>query len=82
MCAMIGTSDRDKILPTITTRCNFIFYIMMFDSEIRMCYCQELLFRGALLPLIAPDWRGVAISGIVFGTLHLSGGRNSAFALW
>lgn len=55
---------------------------MMFDSEIRMCYCQELLFRGALLPLIAPDWQGVAISGIVFGTLHLSGGRNSAFALW
>ncbi|CAK9870731.1 unnamed protein product [Sphagnum jensenii] len=43
---------------------------------------EELLFRGALLPLIAPDWRGVAISGIVFGTLHLSGGRNSAFALW
>lgn len=43
---------------------------------------QELLFRGALLPLVGVDWRGVAASGLVFGILHISGGRNVAFATW
>eukprot|EP00884_Botryococcus_braunii_P000838 jgi/Botrbrau1/10755/Bobra.180_2s0020.1 len=43
---------------------------------------EELLFRGALLPLLAPDWRGVVISGLLFGALHVNGGRNLAFAAW
>jgi uncharacterized protein len=43
---------------------------------------EELLFRGALVPAIYPDWRGVAISGLVFGALHVNGGRNAAFAAW
>lgn len=43
---------------------------------------EELLFRGALLPAVYPDWRGAAVAGGVFGALHLSGGRNAAFATW
>eukprot|EP00850_Spirogloea_muscicola_P007879 SM000041S15438 [mRNA] locus=s41:171244:174577:+ [translate_table: standard] len=45
-------------------------------------FSEELLFRGALLPLVAPDWAGAAISGAVFGALHIGGGRNAEFALW
>ena len=43
---------------------------------------EELLFRGALLPAIYPDWRGVVISGVVFGVLHINGGRNVEFGVW
>ncbi|KAL4518917.1 hypothetical protein Ndes2437B_g04804 [Nannochloris sp. 'desiccata'] len=43
---------------------------------------EELLFRGALLPAIYPDWRGVVISGAVFGALHINGGRNIEFGVW
>lgn len=43
---------------------------------------EELLFRGALLPAIAADWRGVAIAGLTFGSLHFTGGRNWAFAVF
>eukprot|EP00887_Chlorella_sp_A99_P002263 scaffold10.g2263.t1 len=37
---------------------------------------EELLFRGALVPAIAPDWRGAVIAGLVFGALHSGGGRS------
>ncbi len=43
---------------------------------------EELLFRGALLPAVHPDWIGAAVAGAVFGALHLRGGRNAAFAVW
>lgn len=43
---------------------------------------EEFLFRFALLPAISPDWRGAIISGLVFGALHVNGGRNLAFAAW
>ncbi|KAI3431463.1 hypothetical protein D9Q98_004515 [Chlorella vulgaris] len=43
---------------------------------------EELLFRGALIPAVYPDWRGVVIAGLAFGVLHNSGGRNPAFAVW
>jgi len=43
---------------------------------------EELLFRGAILPLVGVDWRGVTVAGVVFGILHISGGRNVAFAAW
>ncbi|EFJ06466.1 hypothetical protein SELMODRAFT_448796 [Selaginella moellendorffii] len=43
---------------------------------------EELLFRGALLPLVGMDAKGVFVSGIVFGALHVTGGRNIAFATW
>jgi hypothetical protein len=38
--------------------------------------------RGAIIPASFPDWRGVLLSGAVFGLLHNSGGRNPAFAAW
>mmetsp|Transcript_10450 Transcript_10450/g.18245 ORF Transcript_10450/g.18245 Transcript_10450/m.18245 type:complete len:406 (+) Transcript_10450:56-1273(+) len=43
---------------------------------------EELLFRGAIIPGTFLDWRGVLISGVIFGALHNSGGRNPAFAAW
>lgn len=43
---------------------------------------EEMLFRWALVPAVSPDWRGAVISGLVFGILHINGGRNSAFAAW
>ncbi|KAG6548217.1 hypothetical protein Mapa_010268 [Marchantia paleacea] len=43
---------------------------------------SELLFRGALLPALGPDWRGVLGAGVIFGVLHISGGRKSAFGIW
>lgn len=43
---------------------------------------EELLFRGALLPLCGLDWKGVTITGVLFGVLHLTGGRKNAFAIW
>jgi len=43
---------------------------------------EELLFRDALLPAISPDWRGALVAGTVFGALHVSGGRNVAYAAW
>lgn len=43
---------------------------------------EELLFRGALVPAVYPDWRGVVIAGTVFGVLHINGGRNAAFGAW
>mmetsp|Transcript_25480 Transcript_25480/g.40898 ORF Transcript_25480/g.40898 Transcript_25480/m.40898 type:complete len:303 (+) Transcript_25480:235-1143(+) len=41
---------------------------------------EELFFRGALLPAVFPDWRGVIIAALTFGVLHNSGGRNLASA--
>jgi membrane protease YdiL (CAAX protease family) len=43
---------------------------------------EELLFRWALISGTWPDARGVLLSGAVFGVLHVSGGRNAAFAAW
>lgn len=43
---------------------------------------EELLFRGALIPALSPDWRGAVVGGAVFGSLHVTGGRRSSFALW
>ena len=43
---------------------------------------EELLFRDALLPAVAADWHGALVAGAVFGALHVSGGRNGAYALW
>ena len=42
---------------------------------------EEVLFRGALLPAIG-GVPGVAVSSIVFGALHIGGGRSAAFGVW
>ncbi|CAD7696029.1 unnamed protein product [Ostreobium quekettii] len=43
---------------------------------------EELLFRGSLIPALTADWRGALASGVAFGVLHNSGGRNWSFAAW
>ncbi|KAI5066069.1 hypothetical protein GOP47_0018693 [Adiantum capillus-veneris] len=43
---------------------------------------EEFLFRGALLPLCGLDWKGITVTGLLFGVLHLTGGRKTAFAIW
>jgi len=43
---------------------------------------EEIFFRGSLLPAVASDWRGLAVSAVTFGYLHRSGGRNLSFAAW
>eukprot|EP00210_Caulerpa_lentillifera_P001524 g1462.t1 len=43
---------------------------------------EEFLFRGGLIPSFYPDWRGVLLSGVIFGALHKGGGRNFAFVIW
>lgn len=43
---------------------------------------EELLFRGALLPLFGLHWWSVLIVASLFGVLHLGSGRNYSFAIW
>nr|KJB60989.1 hypothetical protein B456_009G334200 [Gossypium raimondii] len=43
---------------------------------------QELLFRGALLPVLGFDWKSVMVVSTVFGVLHLGNGRKYSFAVW
>jgi membrane protease YdiL (CAAX protease family) len=42
---------------------------------------EEVLFRGALLPAIG-GIPGVAVSSVIFGALHVGGGRSAAFGVW
>ncbi|XP_073130801.1 uncharacterized protein [Henckelia pumila] len=43
---------------------------------------EELLFRGALLPLFGINWTSILAVAALFGVLHLGGGRNYSFAIW
>ncbi|XP_043703372.1 uncharacterized protein LOC122653567 [Telopea speciosissima] len=43
---------------------------------------EELLFRGALLPLFGLDWKSALVVAAFFGVLHLGGGRRNSFATW
>ncbi|XP_065875145.1 uncharacterized protein [Euphorbia lathyris] len=43
---------------------------------------EELLFRGALLPIFGMDWKSALLSASVFGVLHLGSGRKYSFAIW
>ncbi|XP_073304862.1 uncharacterized protein [Primulina huaijiensis] len=43
---------------------------------------EELLFRGALLPLFGINWTSILAVATLFGILHLGGGRNYSFAVW
>ncbi|KAJ6988840.1 hypothetical protein NC653_021676 [Populus alba x Populus x berolinensis] len=40
---------------------------------------EELLFRGALLPLFGMDWKSVLLAATIFGVLHLGNGRKATF---
>ncbi|TYH19355.1 hypothetical protein ES288_A05G345200v1 [Gossypium darwinii] len=41
---------------------------------------EELLFRGALLPVLGFDWKSVIVVSTLFGVLHLGNGRKYSFA--
>lgn len=43
---------------------------------------EELLFRGALLPLFGINWQSVVTVASIFGILHLGSGRKYSFAIW
>ncbi|ERN13754.1 hypothetical protein AMTRI_Chr06g199410 [Amborella trichopoda] len=43
---------------------------------------EELLFRGALLPLFGLNWKSALVIGSLFGALHLGNGRKLSFAIW
>ncbi|XP_074274351.1 uncharacterized protein LOC141598569 [Silene latifolia] len=43
---------------------------------------EELLFRGALLPLFGLNWKSALAVAVVFGVLHLGSGRKISFAIW
>ncbi|MED6119335.1 hypothetical protein PIB30_010844 [Stylosanthes scabra] len=43
---------------------------------------EELLFRGAILPLFGMNLYGVGVAALIFGVLHLGSGRKSSFAIW
>ncbi|XP_010514245.2 PREDICTED: uncharacterized protein LOC104790237 [Camelina sativa] len=43
---------------------------------------EEMLFRGALMPLVGTNWNGIVAVGLIFGLLHLGSGRKYSFAVW
>ncbi|CAJ1938239.1 unnamed protein product [Sphenostylis stenocarpa] len=43
---------------------------------------EELLFRGAILPLLGTNWNSIVIAALIFGVLHLGNGRKYSFAIW
>ncbi|CAL5077764.1 unnamed protein product [Urochloa decumbens] len=43
---------------------------------------EELLFRGALMPILGLNWISALIIGTIFGVLHLGNGRKYSFAIW
>lgn len=43
---------------------------------------EELLFRGALLPIFGVNWKSALLVATIFGFLHLGSGRKYSFAVW
>ncbi|XP_056864866.1 uncharacterized protein LOC108853786 isoform X2 [Raphanus sativus] len=43
---------------------------------------EEMLFRGALMPLFGTSWGSIVGVGLIFGLLHLGSGRKYSFAVW
>ncbi|KAL6911641.1 hypothetical protein ACP4OV_000446 [Aristida adscensionis] len=43
---------------------------------------EELLFRGALMPIFGLNLISALIIGALFGVLHLGNGRRYSFAIW
>ncbi|GAU35913.1 hypothetical protein TSUD_69460 [Trifolium subterraneum] len=43
---------------------------------------EELLFRGAILPLLGMDWKSIGVAASIFGVLHLGNGRKYSFVIW
>lgn len=76
-----NASNRQVLEPLSKNEGGQVF-VDLFIVSVLPALSEELLFRWALIPAIAPDWRGVVIAGTVFGAMHVTGGRNAAFAVW
>ncbi len=60
-----------------------LFAFPFLSEAAEQCSSPLINFpRGGLIPASLPDWRGALLSGVIFGLLHNSGGRNLAFAAW
>ncbi|QHO03597.1 hypothetical protein HN51_037961 [Arachis hypogaea] len=73
-------------LPGISeVKINLLFlpyYFTLFGLLDLLPQFQELLFRGAILPLFGMNLNGVGVAALIFGVLHLGNGRKSSFAIW
>lgn len=56
-------------------------FIPLFHRYI-LVVLQELLFRGALLPIFGINWPSILGVATLFGVLHLGSGRKYSFAVW
>lgn len=77
-----NASNRQVLEPLSKTEGRETILMDLFIVSVLPALSEEVLFRWALIPAIAPDWRGVAVAGAVFGAMHVTGGRNAAFAVW
>lgn len=64
-----------QVLTSLET---FDYLVVAFIPGI----AEELLFRGALLPLFGLGWKSALAVGAAFGILHLGNGRHYSFAIW
>uniref|UniRef100_A0A0D9ZWV3 CAAX prenyl protease 2/Lysostaphin resistance protein A-like domain-containing protein n=1 Tax=Oryza glumipatula TaxID=40148 RepID=A0A0D9ZWV3_9ORYZ len=56
-----------------------------FDYIVVACLpgiSEEVLFRGALMPIFGLNWISAFVTGAIFGILHLGNGRKYSFAIW
>lgn len=62
-------------------RKNWYWFIPLLHWYI-LVVLQELLFRGALLPIFGINWTSILGVSALFGVLHLGSGRKYSFAVW
>lgn len=56
-----------------------------FDYIVVACLpgiSEEVLFRGALMPIFGLNWISAFVTSAIFGILHLGNGRKYSFAIW
>ncbi|XP_073315827.1 uncharacterized protein, partial [Primulina huaijiensis] len=87
--------DENKIFSSNTTKIETSVIVPSRNDVLRACTVtcglvgslgvlirQELLFRGALLPIFGINWTNILAVAALFCILHLGGGRNYSFAIW
>lgn len=85
--ARLNIVARDAEFANSTLKSNALVLTNLAPLDYLVVAClpaiaEEFVFRHALIPAIAPDFRGVAISAVVFGALHLDPQRRTVFAVW
>ncbi|PKU77014.1 hypothetical protein MA16_Dca001620 [Dendrobium catenatum] len=88
LVALVGLEMQDVPLTigtvALISSCRYILLKTWpeFSESSEAANQQELLFRGALLPLLGLNWKSAIVVGAIFGGLHLGGGRRYPFAIW